>query len=69
LLAAATSLRQAIGEPLPPVAREEQQEMLVDLRVGLGEGAFAAAWEAGRDLAPEEAIDEAIREVALGAAR
>jgi len=47
---------------LPPVIRERQSTMIEDLRTRLGDTAFTAAWESGRSLLPEEAIEEAIAE-------
>jgi tetratricopeptide (TPR) repeat protein len=67
LLAAATSIREAIGHPLPPVTQDQQRAMLDDLRARLGEAAFAAAWESGRRLLPEEAIEDAIAEASIAA--
>jgi tetratricopeptide (TPR) repeat protein len=62
LLAAATSIRETIGHPLPPVAHDHQRQMLDELRARLGEAAFSAAWESGRHVLPEEAIEDAINE-------
>jgi predicted ATPase/DNA-binding SARP family transcriptional activator/DNA-binding CsgD family transcriptional regulator len=61
LLGAARGLGDAIG-----VARlaqhEEYERVLAATRARLDEGAFAAAWEAGRRLSPEQAIAEALDE-------
>ncbi|MFL5761872.1 MAG: ATP-binding protein [Thermomicrobiales bacterium] len=67
LLAAATSIREAVGHPLPPMEQEAQREMVDDLRARLGEAAFAAAWESGQRLPPEEAIEDAIEEATIAA--
>jgi hypothetical protein len=66
LLAAATSIRDTIGHPLPPISLHEQTAMVDELRSALGEEMFAAAWEAGRSLPPEEAIEVAIAEASNG---
>ncbi len=67
LLGAATSIREAIGHPLPPVAQDHQRAMVDDLRSRLGEPAFTTAWENGRRLLPEEAIEDAIAEASAAA--
>lgn len=62
LLAAASSMRESIGHPLPPVALARQGELIDELRAHLGDVAFAAIWEKGRQLLPEVAIEVAIEE-------
>jgi tetratricopeptide (TPR) repeat protein len=60
LLGAATALREALGAPLPPADRPEQERSLASVRAVLGEDAFGAAWAAGRSLALEQAVAEAL---------
>lgn len=67
LLAAATSIREMVGHPLPPVEQMAQRAIVDDLRVRLGEAAFAAAWDSGRYLNPDQAVDDAIAEVSPAA--
>ncbi len=59
LFAAAQALREGLSIPSP--ANQEELPRLLAARAALGEEAFAAAWEAGRLLTPEEAIDYARR--------
>jgi predicted ATPase/DNA-binding SARP family transcriptional activator len=60
LLGAATSLRQTIGAPLPPVEQAPQASLLEATRQTLDEAAFAAAWDAGRRLPFERSLHLAI---------
>ena len=60
LLGAAEALRESIGAPRPPGEEERHRGVLAEVRAGLGETAFAAAWESGRALALDEAIAEAL---------
>ena len=55
LCGAAEALRERIGAPQPVPLREWQTRDLAAARTRLGEGAFAAAWAAGRGLSPEQA--------------
>jgi predicted ATPase len=56
LWGAAAALRDAIGAPLPPMDRPEQERDLAAVRAALGEAAFAAAWEAGRAMTWKQAV-------------
>jgi predicted ATPase/class 3 adenylate cyclase/Tfp pilus assembly protein PilF len=56
LWGAAFALRQAIGAPLPPHEHEKQERETAEVRASLGESAFAASWEAGRTLSPDQAL-------------
>jgi tetratricopeptide (TPR) repeat protein len=56
LFGVAAALRDAVGTPLPPYDRAAYDYHLAALRAGLGEAAFAAAWEAGRALPLEDAV-------------
>jgi tetratricopeptide (TPR) repeat protein len=60
LLAAAHTLRQAIGAPVPPVEREVVEHRVEELRTRLGATAFTAAWAAGVALSPEQAVAGAL---------
>ncbi len=60
LSGAADVLREILGFPLPPDERADYERHLSALRSHLSDQAFADAWEAGRLLSPEEAIDFAL---------
>jgi predicted ATPase/class 3 adenylate cyclase len=60
LLGAAAALRESLGTPLWRVHRVEYDQAMADVRAQLGEGTFAAAWEAGRALPLDQAIAEAL---------
>jgi predicted ATPase/DNA-binding CsgD family transcriptional regulator len=64
LFAAAETLEQVIGAPMSPrhtlPARPVFERSLEAARKRLGEATFASAWSAGRALAAEEAIAEAL---------
>jgi predicted ATPase/DNA-binding CsgD family transcriptional regulator len=57
-LAAATALGERHGAVHPHIEQQRFDRVADDLRVVLGEAAYAAAWEAGRMLGPDEAIAE-----------
>ena len=59
LLGAATTLREAIGAPLPAASRVGYERGMAALHTTLGESAFAEAWAAGAALSSDEAVDEA----------
>ncbi|HET9221890.1 MAG TPA: tetratricopeptide repeat protein, partial [Roseiflexaceae bacterium] len=61
LFGAAEALRESINVLMPPSERADYDRAVAAARAQLGEDAFAAAWEAGRALPLEQAI-----EVALG---
>ena len=56
LFAAAELLLEATGAALSPAEEAIRDQFLTPLQTGLGEPAFAAEWEAGRSLSPEEAV-------------
>lgn len=56
LWAAAETLREAVGSPLPPNKRAAYEEGVAAVRAALGEAAFAEVWEEGRRMALEQAI-------------
>jgi non-specific serine/threonine protein kinase len=60
LLGAAEALRQAIGAPLPPMDRPQYDRSIASVRARLGEEAFAKAWEEGRKMTMEEAVQLAV---------
>jgi DNA-binding CsgD family transcriptional regulator len=58
-LGAAASLRERIGHPGHAEDRPRLDRSLSAVRAGLGEAAFAAAWEEGRASGYEQAVTEA----------
>jgi predicted ATPase/DNA-binding CsgD family transcriptional regulator len=64
LLGVASAVRAAIGTPCWPVERARQEHELAALRRALGEAAFDVAWAAGRQMALESAIDDALANAA-----
>jgi predicted ATPase/class 3 adenylate cyclase/Tfp pilus assembly protein PilF len=60
LLGAAEALRKAIGAPRPTFERTEVDGASAATRTALGEAAFAAAWEEGRRMSLEEAVEYAL---------
>jgi non-specific serine/threonine protein kinase len=59
LLGAAEGCRRMLALPLPPAGLAEHEAAVAIARAGLGEPAFAAAWEAGKAMTSEQAIDYA----------
>jgi predicted ATPase/class 3 adenylate cyclase/Tfp pilus assembly protein PilF len=62
LSGAAEALREEMGLPLAPNEKEEYDRDVAQVRQGLGEVAFAAAWEEGRAMTMEHAVEYALRE-------
>lgn len=60
LFAAAETLREATGAPLPPVEREAYERSLKELREELGAKRFKAAWTRSRALPVEKAVAAAL---------
>jgi predicted ATPase/DNA-binding CsgD family transcriptional regulator len=60
LWAAAATARRALGLPLPPADAAAGERLLADLRAGLGEAAFAAAWATGAARSLPAALDDAV---------
>ncbi len=56
LWGAAEALREAIGAPIPPVERPAYESSVAAARAQLGEKPFAAAWDEGRLMTPEQAL-------------
>ena len=62
LVGAAAALLESIGiSDLMPTDQPEHERTVVAVRAALGDEAFAAAWSAGRALAPEDAIRDALQ--------
>jgi len=62
LLGAAEALRQAVGAPLTGTELSELDQDVVVTRERLDEGIFDAAWEEGRAMTMQQAIDFALKE-------
>ncbi len=56
LWGAATSLRKAMGTPLPVIQRSADEQARAVARSRLGDQLFAAAWTQGRSMSPEQAV-------------
>ena len=56
----ATALRESIGAPLPPAEQARVDRMIATAHKALQEAAATAAWEAGRSLGLEQAIELAL---------
>jgi predicted ATPase/DNA-binding CsgD family transcriptional regulator len=52
----ATSVREAIGVPMPPLERADYEHAVAGTRLRLGEKAWALAWEEGQAMTPEQAL-------------
>ena len=59
---AASALRESIGSPWSPAEQEEIDQQVAAVREALGEAAFAAAWDAGRAMTWEQAVEYALAE-------
>ena len=60
LWGAAHAFREAIGSPLSPRCREENEHNVAAVRKVLGEEAFRAAWAEGQTMTAEQAIEYAL---------
>jgi len=60
LAGAAASIRGEVGAPLSPMGRAKLDKWLVPLREVLGAETTTLAWEAGRDMQIEQALDLAL---------
>ena len=56
LCGAAAALRETRSTPRPPLYRVEYEHFLVALRTQLGEKTFAALWNEGQSMTPEQAL-------------
>jgi hypothetical protein len=63
LWVAAEALREALGAHLPPLEREKYIHSQDAVRKSLSDEAFAAAWEAGRAMTWEQAVDSVLEEL------
>jgi hypothetical protein len=52
----AEALREAIGTPLLPIYRAENQRAVDTARTQLNEEAFTTAWTQGRSMKPEQVM-------------
>jgi ATP/maltotriose-dependent transcriptional regulator MalT len=62
IFGAAEALREEIHSPRPTALQAVYDRGLATVRAGLDEAAFAAAWAAGREMAPERALVEETEE-------
>ncbi|MDQ7842645.1 MAG: tetratricopeptide repeat protein [Armatimonadota bacterium] len=60
LLGAAEALREALALPPAPFIRETYSRHVATAREGLGEAAFTAAWQRGRAMTTDQAIEFAL---------
>lgn len=60
LFGAAEALREALGVPPPPFIRDRYNQSVAEAREKLGEAAFTAAWQSGRAMTPDQAIEYAL---------
>ncbi|MDQ3496322.1 MAG: tetratricopeptide repeat protein [Actinomycetota bacterium] len=60
LWGAAEALRETISAPLPPADRPDYDRSMATARAHLGEVPFAVAWEGGKAMTPDEAIEYAL---------
>jgi DNA-binding CsgD family transcriptional regulator len=69
LWGAANALREEVGVPIPFVERADYDRSVSAARTQLGTEDFAAAWEQGRTMTPDEAIAAQGREAVLAGSR
>jgi hypothetical protein len=60
LLGAAEAVCQTLGRTLPIGVKEEYERTVEAAHAAPREEAFAAIWEAGRAMTPEQAVAEAL---------
>lgn len=60
LFGAAEALREALGVPPPPFIRDHYDRTVAEARGKLGDAAFTAAWQRGRTMTPDQAIEYAL---------
>ena len=58
-LGAAEALRESMGTSISPVRRADYDDLVAQVQAALSDEAFTAAWEAGRSMTMEQAIDYA----------
>ena len=69
LLGAAEAMRERVGGSIPALIRKEHEGRVVETRQALGDIRFKTAWDAGRAMTAELAIEFALASVPEGAAR
>jgi hypothetical protein len=62
IFGAAAALRESIGSVIDPVDRSEYEDRLDSLRAELGDEEFTTAWEGGRALSLEQAVEYALND-------
>jgi predicted ATPase/class 3 adenylate cyclase len=62
LFGAAEALREAIGSPVPPDERAEHEQKVAAARALLDKATWEGAWEQGRAMSMEQAIEYALQE-------
>jgi DNA-binding CsgD family transcriptional regulator/Tfp pilus assembly protein PilF len=62
LWATAEALREEIGAPLENIERAKHEPLIATARKALGEEAFANVWAEGRELTPEQVLDEGLEQ-------
>ena len=65
LIAAAASLRQEIGSPLPPVEQEKIEDLLVKSRAALSSEEQKEAWDHGSVMPLDQAIELAMQDICI----
>src|SRR5579871_726903 len=62
LWAVADVLLDAIGALMPPKEKDEVDRKIAEIRTSLGEQAFSVAWQQGRAMTIEQAIEYALQD-------
>ncbi|MGH3433633.1 MAG: hypothetical protein ACRDQB_12440, partial [Thermocrispum sp.] len=62
LLAAATTLREEIGTPVPPVERQDRERSEAHARAALGLKRYDGAWRAGSAEVPRDVVRAVLAE-------
>jgi hypothetical protein len=60
IIGAAAALRERNNVPVAPSERPGYERLLANCREMLNDAAFDAAWQSGRALSWEQAVDEAL---------
>ncbi len=60
LWGASAAIREALGLPIPPAAREEYNQYLARAHAQMTEATWLAAWNEGHAMSLEEATDDAL---------
>ena len=69
IFGAASALRASVGSAMDAADRPAYERTISKIRTKLGEAAFAAAWEEGRALTVEVAVDYALSEPVIPVAQ